>query len=263
MPNRTYTPNAYRYGMNGKEKDDEIEGGGNEYDFGAREYDSRLGRFWSIDPRTRDFPDWTPYLFAANCPIKFVDVNGEGPGDLFKSADDAAKDFGKTYNSQSIKENKEYITIIIKVQTDKGVKYTYLKAVRGGDANSVLRPTKEQAKNVVADAHTHGKWTADSYDTKTKEDWNNMFGPEDIEQMEGMQLPGYVATPDGKLQYYDPKKQEGKKVTVIAEDLPSDPDWKTNKKKADNDAKKAAAPKGNQGDKNKPGNSSGKKKVGG
>ncbi len=71
----------YSYGFNGKEKDDEINGAGNEYDFGARIFDSRLGRFLSIDPRVDEFPFQTPYCFASNNPIRMIDVEGEGTGD--------------------------------------------------------------------------------------------------------------------------------------------------------------------------------------
>jgi RHS repeat-associated protein len=69
---------GYRYGFNGKEKDDEIEGGGNAYDFGARIYDARLGIFLSIDPRTRYYPHYSPYLFAGNTPLQAIDEDGEG-----------------------------------------------------------------------------------------------------------------------------------------------------------------------------------------
>jgi len=72
---------AYPYGFNGMEKDDEVKGSGNSYDFGSRIHDPRLGRFLSIDPRVREFPFWAPYLFAANDPIRFIDIDGEGPGD--------------------------------------------------------------------------------------------------------------------------------------------------------------------------------------
>lgn len=78
---RSWSINKYRFGFNGKERDDEAKGGGNSLDFGARIYDSRLGRFLSIDPKFYNYPYWSPYCFAANSPIKFIDANGEGPID--------------------------------------------------------------------------------------------------------------------------------------------------------------------------------------
>jgi len=77
----------FRYGFNGMQKDDEIKNvEGSSYDFGARTYDSRLGRFLSIDPRAKDFAFMSPYCYAANSPIRFIDENGEGPGDRVKKA---------------------------------------------------------------------------------------------------------------------------------------------------------------------------------
>ena len=71
---------GYRYGFNGKEKNDEIEGAGNEYDYGMRESDPRIGgRFWSVDPLTKKYPWLTPYQFAGNNPIKFIDLDGLEP----------------------------------------------------------------------------------------------------------------------------------------------------------------------------------------
>ncbi len=70
---------GYRYGFNGKEKDNNVKGQGNSYNFGARMYDPRVGRFLSIDPREKDYPYFTPYCYAGNSPIMFIDENGEGP----------------------------------------------------------------------------------------------------------------------------------------------------------------------------------------
>jgi RHS repeat-associated protein len=70
---------SYRYGFNGMEADDEAKGDGNSYNFGARMYDARLGRFLSIDPRFKDFPKISTYCYAANSPILYIDINGEGP----------------------------------------------------------------------------------------------------------------------------------------------------------------------------------------
>jgi RHS repeat-associated protein len=76
MNERTFSSNKYRYGFNGKEKDDEVVGNGNEYDYGARIYNPRLGRFLSTDPLSHKFPYWSPYQFAGNTPIQAIDLDG-------------------------------------------------------------------------------------------------------------------------------------------------------------------------------------------
>jgi RHS repeat-associated protein len=59
-------------------KDDEIHGAtGTSYDFGARIYDPRVGRFLSLDPYSSKFPGESPYLFAGDNPIYYIDKNGE------------------------------------------------------------------------------------------------------------------------------------------------------------------------------------------
>ena len=67
---------GYRYGFNGKEQDDEVDGNGNQYDYGFRIYNSRLGKFLSVDPLTKSFPRLTPYQFASNSPIWAIDLDG-------------------------------------------------------------------------------------------------------------------------------------------------------------------------------------------
>jgi RHS repeat-associated protein len=81
MPGRSFSSNSYRYGFNGMEKDDEVKGSGNSYDFGARIYDPRLGRFLSIDPFAAEFSWQSPYVFAENNPVRLIDENGESASD--------------------------------------------------------------------------------------------------------------------------------------------------------------------------------------
>jgi RHS repeat-associated protein len=77
MPGRTFSAGSgYRYGFNGKEKDNEVSGEGNQQDYGMRIYDTRLGKFLSVDPITRDYPELTPYQFASNTPIQARDLDG-------------------------------------------------------------------------------------------------------------------------------------------------------------------------------------------
>lgn len=77
MYGRNYNSTNYRHGFNGKEKDDEIKGSGNSYDFGARIYDPRLGRWLACDPLARKYPDQSPYDFAMNTPISAYDPDGK------------------------------------------------------------------------------------------------------------------------------------------------------------------------------------------
>jgi len=78
MPGRNATTPAYRYGFNGMEKDDELKStSGSSYDFGARIYDPRVGRWLSRDPLTSNYPDYSPYNFALNNSILYLDPDGE------------------------------------------------------------------------------------------------------------------------------------------------------------------------------------------
>ncbi len=80
MPGRSYSSTAYKYGFNGKEKDDEVKGVGNSLDFGARIYDNRLGRWLSVDPLQQKYVGFSPYNFAINSPLQYKDYDGR---DLF------------------------------------------------------------------------------------------------------------------------------------------------------------------------------------
>ena len=66
----------YRFGFNGQEKDNEIKGIGNSLDFSFRIYDSRIGRFMSVDPLAKDYPWNSTYAFAENRVIDGIDLEG-------------------------------------------------------------------------------------------------------------------------------------------------------------------------------------------
>jgi len=67
----------YRFGFNGKESDDEIKGTKNSYDYGARMYDPRLGRWLSTDPLLKKYPGNSPYSYVLNNPLYWIDFDGK------------------------------------------------------------------------------------------------------------------------------------------------------------------------------------------
>lgn len=77
------------------EKDDELKGEGNSYDFVERFQDSRVGRFLSIDPIQRLFTGESKYAYAGNNPILFTDMFGAFK---FPEGSNYEKDYPKLAN---------------------------------------------------------------------------------------------------------------------------------------------------------------------
>ncbi len=67
------TENKFLY--NGKEKIEELDLGW--YDYGARNYDAALGRFFNQDRFAEKYYPLSPYQYTANNPINYIDVNGD------------------------------------------------------------------------------------------------------------------------------------------------------------------------------------------
>lgn len=104
MPGRVENMDAYRFGLNGMEKDNEFKGTGNHYTTDFRQYDPRAGRWMSIDPVVKSWE--SPYAAFANNPIFYTDPSGLDPVSWIKTLFQNIKIFaqntfsGKSYGRQ-------------------------------------------------------------------------------------------------------------------------------------------------------------------
>jgi|GEM_PF-2012448 len=76
QPGRSFNSKTYRYGFNGKEKDDGGEWGSTKYDYGLRIYNPGIGRFLSVDPLSGEYPWNSTYAFAENDVVRSIDLEG-------------------------------------------------------------------------------------------------------------------------------------------------------------------------------------------
>ena len=172
---------SYRYGFNGMEKEDDMTA--NHYDFGARIYDGRIGRWLAVDPEWYLYTSISDYSFALDNPIFYIDYDGgivkDKNGKLITEADLKSGDLSKfsfgdngftkglvlmLYNSTDVSKD----AILAAINSTKS--FTF--------ANDEVNPKPEidkgakaattppgNSKKVVVNLNyskEHNKWSADS-----------------------------------------------------------------------------------------------------
>jgi hypothetical protein len=138
---------SYRYGYQGSEKDDEVKGGGNSYTTFFRQLDSRVGRWFSIDPKFMKFPFESPYVSMGDNPIYFNDPQGDDKYKVDREGNISLKRKNNKDFDKIIGKNTNGIRISIKI--DKGI-LNSVKTEQISRTSNILQDdgTMKEEKNI-------------------------------------------------------------------------------------------------------------------
>lgn len=160
--------NGNNYQYNGKEWNDDW--GLNWTDYGARFYDASVGRWWSVDPMSEKYSNWSMYSYAVNNPTMFVDPDGKD--NIIYLV--ALKGSRKHVNINKLIEsaNAYYNNLGLKTRVVLYVgKVENLKNIDKTDAIAVLGSTKDQISDFVQ--KNLSEVTSDEYRDLELKNWEN------------------------------------------------------------------------------------------
>jgi RHS repeat-associated protein len=204
------------YLFNAKELDEET----GLYYYGARYYEPRVSVWYGADPMQEKYPGVSSYAYALQNPVRFVYPDGKNPGDVFATKNAAARDFGKLYNDNSIRNNREYGATIYKVIASDGkVGYTYSIPNKGSSNSSVMPSQAPEGTTAVAYVHSHAAYSFGTYNDNKFSGTAAGATSGDIPYAKYYNIDGYVATPNGSLQRYDINTG---KIIQVSSQMPSD-----------------------------------------
>jgi RHS repeat-associated protein len=208
-----------------------VKGESNQQDYGMRIYDTRLGKFLSVDPLTTGYPWYTPYQFAGNKPIWAVDL--DGLEEYYSNTDGKYLGHGKDEKNnearlatkfEPLKDAKgnivpdRYVIFQYKKITFKDagedLKKLYTDAQKAGGENG-----KERGGFLVLDLNTatvyfrrHKEHESKNDETTTNDDQLFKFkGAEYVVGESGLVVLAQIHTHQYEYKYLGETVQEGKK----------------------------------------------------
>ncbi len=207
---------SYTYGFNGKENDPEANStGSGTQDYGMRIYNPSLGRFLSVDPLTKKYPELTPYQFASDNPIEFIDRDGLEAADPYETIQNlntvatsinVMSNFLYAHsfynNNQSVREwSADIVTRDVPLKTSAGKAYTwtyihfeYMRLGEPGSSpvNTLPEPTGDTQ---IGHFHTHPYSISEGSYTGTS------FSSADISSMRGEAQGFFMIVESGTKRY--------------------------------------------------------------
>ncbi|WP_282079680.1 DUF6443 domain-containing protein [Aquimarina algiphila] len=206
---------AQKFKYNGKEFNDEL--GLDWYDYGARNYDASIGKWFNIDPLAEDYYSFSSYNYTLNDPIRNIDPDGRGVNDVIVNGENADK-FTKQLNegtSLSISRDEETGKLSATGEAKTGADRTLLAAINDDKITVNIDATKA---NQVEDGFiVGGAFFGNTVNEDGTTTANQVVNPDHTEVLENLaESPtGVIAMHETLEAYQGARFSPGAKATTI------------------------------------------------